>query len=120
MIPDASQSLTAQADIISQDHITARCGPLQPDAVDQISRDDISFSGAGPADTVVLRPADNPDAVQRVGEGGAAGGVDADIIPGDGVRVGAGPIDENSRLVVPGNDVSIRRTAAADDICRGP
>src|SRR5581483_11643013 len=116
-VPEVARPGRVRADVVGLDEVAARARIGDPDAV-AVPRDDVPRRRARAADGVVRRAAEDRDAGEAVSvaERGRAGGVRADVVAADEVRLRAGAGDADAAARVAGDDVASSRGRAADGV----
>src|SRR5205085_8565603 len=97
-----------RAEIVADDDVVGGCADDE-DADAAVAGDDVAGGSCRPADGVVVRVADG-DAVDRVGQGGRAGGVCADEATGDDIPVRRINVDAVALEAVDGERTDGRAT----------
>ena len=103
------------ADLVAGDQEGAGVG--QADAAAVVPRDDVAGAGGGAADRIAVGGQDGVDPGTVVGQGVAAAGVDADVVPLDHVAR-AGALERDPEPAVARDDVPVGGGCASDRVVR--
>src|SRR5262249_44546606 len=107
------------ADVVALHAVTVGAAISDGDPAVVVAGDDVSCIGAPTADEVGPGPVDHGDPFLAVRNGGAAGGVGADVVALHDVAAGAAPGEQDALAQVARDHVAGAGRGAADEVVAG-